>query len=365
MMETTNMQRPINRTLAVIEGGIHKQTGGQAVPLSPKPKLLDQVRDAIRARHYSPRTEDTYVHWIKRFIFFHNKRHPIEMAETDIARFLSSLATQSRVSASTQNQALNAILFLYRVVLQKSIGYVDGVIRAKRPQRLPVVLTKDEVKSVLDALRDTPWLMALLLYGAGLRLMECCHLRVKDIDFAQNQILVRSGKGDKDRHTTLPAVVKAPLLRHLDLVRRQHENDIAKGVGRVALPDALERKYPNAGKEWGWQWVFPATSHFTDAITGEKRRHHLHESVLQRAFKEARLKARVSKPASCHTLRHSFATHLLEDGYDIRTVQELLGHKDVSTTMIYTHVLNRGGRGVHSPADRLGFVASCHPSTPK
>jgi integron integrase len=282
------------------------------------------------------------------------------MGEKEIAQFLSSLASELRVSASTQNQALNSILFLYREVLRKEIGYVDGVIRAKRPRRLPVVLTKEEVKSVLSGLRSTPWLMAMLLYGAGLRLMECCRLRIKDIDFAQNQILVRAGKGDKDRHTTLPAVVKEPLLRHLDVVRRQHENDLQKGIGRVALPDALERKYPSAGKEWGWQWVFPATSHFTDRVTGEKRRHHLHESVLQRAFKEARLKAKIPKPATCHTLRHSFATHLLEDGYDIRTVQELLGHRDVSTTMIYTHVLNRGGRGVHSPADGLGLVTSDH-----
>jgi len=197
--------------------------------------------------------------------------------------------------------------------------------------------------------------MSLLVYGGGLRLMECCRLRIKDIDFSQNQILVRAGKGDKDRHTMLPTAIKQPLLRHLDAVKRQHDQDLEKNLGRVALPNALERKYPNAGKEWGWQWVFPATSHFTDRATGEKRRHHLHESVLQRAFKVARLQAGICKPASCHTLRHSFATHLLEDGYDIRTVQELLGHRDVSTTMIYTHVLNRGGKGVHSPADRLGI----------
>lgn len=324
-------------------------------PDAPKPRLLDQVREAIRTRHYSPRTEETYVGWIKRFIFFHNKRHPAEMGEVEIGQFLSSLASKSRVSASTQNQALNAILFLYREVLRKEIGYVNGVVRAKKSRRLPVVLTREEVKRVLSGLSGTPWLMAMLLYGAGLRLLECCRLRVKDIDFSQNQIVVRAGKGDKDRYTTLPAAVKEALLRHLQVVKRQHQNDLKRGLGCVALPNALERKYPNAGKEWAWQWVFPATSHYTDRITGEQRRHHLHESVLQRGFKEARLKAGISKPASCHTLRHSFATHLLEDGYDIRTVQELLGHKDVSTTMIYTHVLNRGGRGIHSPADRLGF----------
>jgi integron integrase len=320
---------------------------------APKPRLLDQVRQAIRTRHYSYRTEKAYGHWIKRFILFHDKRHPAEMGEAEIARFLSSLATDSRVSASTQNQALNALLFLYHEVLEIKIGLVQGVVRAKRPGRLPVVLTKEEVKKVLGCLNGTPWLMATLLYGAGLRLMECCRLRVKDIDFSRNQITVRAGKGDKDRYTMLPAAAKEPLLRHLQGVKRQHEEDLRVGLGRVALPNALERKYPNAGKEWGWQWVFPATSHYTDTLTGEKRRHHLHESVLQRAFKEARLKAGICKPAGCHTLRHSFATHLLESGYDIRTVQELLGHQDVATTMIYTHVLNRGGKGVLSPADSL------------
>jgi integron integrase len=324
-----------------------------ASPVTPKPKLLDRVRQAIRTRHYSYMTEKAYVGWIRRFIFFHNKRHPAEMGETEIARFLSSLATDSKVSASTQNQALNAILFLYHEVLGKEIGYVGGVVRAKRPKRLPVVLTKEEVKNVLGCLSGTPWLMTMLLYGAGLRLMECCRLRVKDIDFSRNEIIIRSGKGDKDRHTMLPATIKEPLFRHLQSVKRQHEEDLKQGLGRVALPNALERKYPNAGKEWGWQWVFPATSHYTDAVTGEKRRHHLHESVLQKAFKEARLRAGIFKPAGCHTLRHSFATHLLEDGYDIRTVQELLGHRDVSTTMIYTHVLNRGGKGVRSPADGM------------
>jgi integron integrase len=318
-----------------------------------KPKLLDQVRQAIRTRHYSYMTEKAYVGWIKRFIFFHHKRHPVEMGEAEIAQFLSSLASDAHVSASTQNQALNALLFLYREILKKDIGYVNGVVRAKRPHRLPVVLTRQEVRSILGSLDGSDWIMAMLLYGAGLRLMECLRLRVKDIDFTSNQIVVRAGKGDKDRHTMLPAAVKEALAKHLDLVKRQHQRDLERGLGRVALPDALERKYPNASKEWGWQWVFPATSHYTDRVTGEIRRHHLHESVLQKAVKEAVQKAGVPRPASPHTFRHSFATHLLEDGYDIRTVQELLGHKDVTTTMIYTHVLNRGGKGVFSPADRL------------
>ena len=332
----------------------------QGPPPEPKILPLDQVRQAVRMRHYSPKTEEAYVGWIKRFILFHKHRHPAEMGEKEIGHYLSSLATDSRVSASTQNQALNAILFLYHEVLGKEIGYVNGVVRAKKPRRLPVVLTKEEVKRALSCLRGTPWLMAMLLYGAGLRVMECCRLRVKDIDFSQNQVVVRCGKGNKDRYTTLPTAAKEPLLRHLHVVKRQHQEDLTKGLGDVALPNALERKYPNAGKEWGWQWVFPATSHYTDRITGEQRRHHLHESVLQRAFKETRFKAEISKPASCHTLLHGFATHLLEDGYDIRTVQELLGHKDVNTTMIFTHVLNRDGRGIHSPADRLGLAPEWH-----
>jgi integron integrase len=324
-----------------------------ALASPPKLKLLDQVREAIRMRHYSPKTEESYIHWIRRFIFFHNKRHPAEMSEKEIAQFLSSLANELHVSASTQNQALNAIVFLYRDVLRKEIGYVDGVIRAKRPHRLPVVLTRQEVKSILAILDHSDWLMVMLLYGAGLRLMECLQLRVKDIDFGAKQILVRAGKGNKDRHTMLPAAVKEPLAEHLERVKQQYQRDRACGLGRVALPNALERKYPNAGREWGWQWVFPATSHFTDRVTGEQRRHHVHETVLQKTVKQAVHKAGLSKPATPHTFRHSFATHLLEDGYDIRTVQELLGHSDVSTTMIYTHVLNRGGRGVNSPADRL------------
>lgn len=353
MMNNISTHSLSNRTLAVIDGGLNFKAGVQPPPSALKPKLLDQVRDAIRTRHYSYMTEKAYVHWIKRFIFFHDKRHPAEMAEAEIGRFLSALATDLQVSASTQNQALNALLFLYKEVLNKQIGFVDGVVRAKRPHRLPVVLTHQEVRSILGCLDGSGWLMAMLLYGAGLRLMECLRLRVKDIDFTSNQILVRAGMGDKDRHTMLPAAVKEPLGKHLDRIQRLYQADLERGLGRVSLPNALECKYPNAGREWGWQWIFPATSHFVDRATGEKRRHHLHESVLQKAVKDAVRKSGVSKPASPHTFRHSFATHLLEDGYDIRTVQELLGHRDVSTTMIYTHVLNRGGKGVFSPADRL------------
>ena len=319
-------------------------------------KLLDQVRQAIRTRHYSYRTEEAYVGWIRRFLMFHDQRDPRDMGEEEIARFLSYLASAGHVSASTQNQALNAILFLYREALRKDIGFVSGVVRAKRGKRLPVVLTRQEVKAILEFIDGTEWLMAMLLYGAGLRLMECVRLRVKDIDFSTNQIVVRAGKGNKDRVTMLTATVKDPLVRHVDLLRRQHEYEISQGFGRVALPDALIRKYPNADREWAWQWVFPASKYYRDRVTGERYKHHLHESVIQKAVKEATRKAGMSKPASCHTFRHSFATHLLEDGYDIRTVQELLGHRDVSTTMIYTHVLNRGGRGVYSPADRLDLM---------
>jgi len=317
------------------------------------PKLLDQVRQAIRTRHYSDSTEKAYVHWIKRFIFFHNKRHPAEMGEADIAKFLSSLATDARVSASTQNQALNALLFLYRAVLHKDIGYVNGVVRARRPKRLPVVLTRQELRSILGQLRGLDWIMGMLLYGAGLRLMECVRLRVKDVDFSRHEIRVRSGKGDKDRVTMLPAAVQEPLRRHLEQVKPLYEADLNSGSAGVPLPYALGRKYPNAAKGWAWYWVFPASKLCIDPRSGAKWRYHLHESVLQKAVKAAVQAAGISKPATCHTFRHSFATHLLEDGYDIRTVQELLGHKDVSTTMVYTHVLNRGGRGVASPADRL------------
>jgi integron integrase len=304
-------------------------------------------------RHYSIRTEEAYVSWIKRFILFHGKRHPLEMGEDEITRFLSALAVHGQVSASTQNQALCALVFLYRHVLRQNLGWLEEVVRAKRPQRLPVVLTRPEVKALLGALDGVHWIMTSLLYGAGLRLLECLRLRVKDIDFASHQILLREGKGNKDRRTILPAAVHEPLRVHLEYVRQRHQHDLAAGFGRVYVPNALQRKYPHANREWGWQWVFPASQISLDPRSGEHRRHHLHESVLQRATKEAARNIRLTKPASCHTLRHSFATHLLEDGYDIRTIQELLGHRDVKTTMIYTHVLNRGGQGVYRPMDRL------------
>jgi integron integrase len=326
-----------------------------AVPAgaSGRPKLLDQVRDAIRTRHYSYRTEEAYVGWIRRFILFHGKRHPAEMGKQEIEQFLTALAVKRRVASSTQNQALAAILFLYKEVLGQDPGWLDDVVRAKRPQRLPVVLPRQEVEALLAALDGLSWVMAMLLYGSGLRLMECLRLRVKDIDFTRNEILVREGKGDKDRVTMLPVAVKEAFLKHLDRVRQLHERDLKAGLGHVQLPDALARKYPNANREWGWQWVFPAARICTDPRFGPPQRFHLHESVPQRAIHEAARKVGIAKPVGPHTLRHSFATDLLVAGYDIRTVQELLGHRDVKTTMIYTHVLNRGGHGVQSPADRL------------
>ncbi|HVO36059.1 MAG TPA: integron integrase [Gemmatimonadales bacterium] len=322
-------------------------------PDAPKPRLLDRVREALRTRHYSRRTEQAYVAWTRRFIFFHGKRHPAELGAPEVARFLSALAVEGRVAAYTQNQALSALLFLYRDVLAVELPWLDDVVRAKRPVRLPVALTRDEVRAVLQRLAGPTRLMACLLYGAGLRVLECCRLRVQDVDFGANLIVVRGGKGDKDRRTMLPATVKDDLRRHLAGVRAQHEADLATGAGWVELPTALARKYPRAGREWVWQWVFPATRFYVDRATGERRRHHLHETVLQRAIKHAVGQAGLAKRASPHTLRHSFATHLLEDGHDIRTVQELLGHRDVTTTMIYTHVLNRGPAGVRSPADRM------------
>jgi len=275
------------------------------------------------------------------------------MGAPELTRYLSSLAVEGNVAASTQNQALSALLFLYREVLEQEVPWLDDVVRARRPVRLPVVLTRDEVRAVLRQLRGTPRLMAILLYGSGLRLLECARLRVKDVDFGRNQIIGRAGKGDKDRTTTLPTIISVELARHLDVVKKQHDLDLRQGAGWVELPWALARKYPNAGREWAWQWVFPATRFYVDRVTGQRRRHHLHESVVQRAVKDAVRLAGIPKRATCHTLRHSFATHLLEDDRDIRTVQELLGHRDVSTTMIYTHVLNRGPAGVRSPADRM------------
>ncbi|MBN1474250.1 MAG: integron integrase [Syntrophaceae bacterium] len=318
-----------------------------------KPKLLDQLSQAMRSRHYSRKTEATYIHWIKRFIFFHNVRHPKDMAEPEINAFLTNLAVKEHVSASTQNQALCAIIFLYKYVLDRKIGDIGEVIRAKKSVRLPVVMTKSEVKAILENLKDDKWIIAYLMYGAGLRLMECLRLRIQDLDFSKNQIIVRSGKGDKDRITMFPESVKKPLIEHLSKVKKIHESDIANGFGRVLLPDALTRKYPNASKKWCWQWVFPQNTLWHNKKTGEHGRHHIHETIIQKLVKDAVVKAGLVKRATCHTFRHSFATHLLEDGYDIRTVQELLGHKDLKTTMIYTHVLNKGPSAVRSPADSL------------
>lgn len=314
-------------------------------------RLLDDVRNVIRIKHYSIRTEQAYLQWIRRYILFHGKRHPRELGAEHLSAFLSDLAVRGRVAASTQNQALNAILFLYREVLKRALPWIEGVQRAKHPQHLPVVLTRNEVKHILAGLEGTVWLMASLTYGAGLRLLECLRLRVKDIDFERSELTIRDGKGQKDRVTMLPRSPIDPLRTHLSRVRLLHERDVAEGYGRVYLPFALDRKYPNADRERGWQYVFPAGRRSIDPRARLERRHHASPDVLQRAIKNAVRNAGVVKPASVHTLRHSFATHLLQSGYDIRTVQELLGHSDVKTTMIYTHVLNRGGRGVLSPLD--------------
>jgi integron integrase len=309
------------------------------------------VRESIRRHHYSYRTEQAYVHWIKRFILFHRKRHPQDMGANEVTAFLSHLALDRAVAAATQNQALAALLFLYSEVLGQALPWMDGITRAKRPVTVPVVLTRDEVRALLAQLDGTKWLMASLLYGAGLRLRECLHLRVKDVDFSYSQITVRRGKGEKDRVTMLPAPLADPLRSHLARVRSLHERDLAQGFGEVEMPDALARKYPRAGRECGWQYVFPSRKMSVDPRTGTTRRHHVYDDVLPRGITQAARAAGIAKPAGCHTLRHSFATHLLQAGYDIRTVQELLGHADVSTTMIYTHVLNKGGRGVRSPLD--------------
>ncbi len=330
----------------------HLKTRPTLAPEQGKTKLLDRVRHACRVRHYSLRTEDAYIHWIRRFILFHNKRHPLQMGAAEINTFLTNLAVEGHVAPSTQNQAFSALLFLYQKVLQVDPGQIAGVVRAVRPKRLPVVLSREDVQRVLAELTGTYRLIGLLLYGSGLRLSECLRLRVKDVDFIRNEITVRQGKGNKDRRTMLPLSVKPDLAAYLKQVEQLHKRDLAAGLGRVWLPDALERKYPNAAAEWSWQWVFPSAVFSVDPRTGARRRHHAHEGSVCRAVTQAVRRAGLNKRATSHSFRHSFATHLLEAGYDIRTVQELLGHEDVSTTMIYTHVLNRGGQGVKSPLDR-------------
>ncbi|HKB70996.1 MAG TPA: integron integrase [Thermoanaerobaculia bacterium] len=321
-------------------------------PTQPVVLLSDRVRTELRARHYSIRTEEAYVGWIRRYVRFCGRRHPRETGAAEINAFLSRLATHEKVSSSTQNQALSALLFLYRTVLGGTFPDLDHLVRAKRPSRLPTVMTRGEVLDLLSRLEGSVRLIATLLYGSGLRLLEGLRLRVKDVDFGLNQLLIRDGKGAKDRRTMLPVSLREPLRIHLEAVRDLHARDLRAGLGAVFLPDALARKYPGAERQWGWQYVFPAPGPSRDPRDGARRRHHVHESTIQKSVRHAARLAGIVKPVSCHTLRHSFATHLLEDGYDIRTIQELLGHKDVSTTMIYTHVLNQsGGRGVKSPLD--------------
>ena len=322
-----------------------------SIPPASPPKLLDRVRWHLRVKHYSIRTEKTYVDWIRRFILFHGKRHPNDMAEEEISTFLTHLAVERRVAASTQNQALCALLFLYTQVLERKLDFMDKIERVTRPPKIPVVLTPSEAHAVLGRLKGEYRLMAELLYGSGLRLMECIRLRIKDIDFGYGHITVRDGKGMHERVTLLPERVRRPLQLHLERVKNLHQQDVANGEGEVYLPFGLRRKYPNAGRSWAWQYVFPAAKLSTDPRSRETRRHHASEKSLQNAVKLAMKQARIAKAASCHTFRHSFATHLLEHGQDIRTVQELLGHKDVSTTMIYTHVLNKPGLAVRSPLD--------------
>jgi integron integrase len=319
---------------------------------SDKPKLLDELRTALRVHHYSKRTEEAYVNWIKRFIIFHGKKHPAELEAGQIRSFINYLAVNKNVSSSTQNLALCAIVFLYKKVLKKEIGDI-GIVWSKKPKRLPVVFTKGEVKKVLNNLYGTPWIVGNLLYGSGLRLMECLRMRVKDIELTNNQIIIRDGKGGKDRVTMLPELVKEALKAKIEDVRKLHLKDLKKGFGEVYLPYALERKYPNANKEFKWQYIFYAESLSINPKTRKLQRHHINESVIQKAVKAAIRQAGINKTAGCHTLRHSFATHLLESGVDIRTIQEFLGHNSVETTMIYTHVINKGPFGIKSPADSL------------
>ena len=317
------------------------------------PRLMNQVRNTIRTHHYSLRTEQTYLHWIKRYILYHNKRHPREMGKPEISDFLSYLAVKKHVSASTQNQALSALLFLYKKVLVLEIDWIDDVVRAKRPVRLPVVLSREDVSLLLRNLTGIHKLLAWLLYGTGMRVGEAVGLRIQDVDFSYRQITIRSGKGNKDRVTVFPARLVKPLKKQVAHSRSLYELDRRENNPGIYLPDALEKKYPNAGTEWPWQWVFPSSHLSKDPRSGIIRRHHLYEKNLQRAVKRTARDVGLSRRVTTHTLRHCFATHLLENGYDIRTVQELLGHNDVKTTMIYTHVLNKGGRGVKSPADTL------------
>jgi len=317
------------------------------------PRLLDEVKSHIQTRHYSRRTEKSYVSWILKYIYFHNKTHPAKMGENEINQFLTYLATDKHVSASTQNQALSAILFLYKWVLNRELGDFGHVIRAKKTRKIPVVFTRSEVRAIINCMTGTNKLMVMLLYGSGLRLMECLRLRIKDLDFGNTQLVIRDGKGEKDRVTLLATNIVPQLKRHLKQVRKTHNSDLEMGYGKVSLPYALERKYPNASSEWHWQYVFPSLKLSKDPLSGKTKRHHLHESVLQRAVKAAVKKAGICKHGGCHTFRHSFATHLLEDGYDIRTIQDLLGHKSLETTMIYTHILNQGPMAVKSPGDSL------------
>jgi integron integrase len=316
-------------------------------------RLLDRLRDAIRLRHYSLRTEDTYVDWARRFILFHDKRHPLDMGASEVQSFLTHLAVERQVAAATQNQAKSALLFLYKEVLQVQLPWLEEVVGAKARDRLPVVLTPSEVRGLLSELNGTTWLVASLLYGTGMRLLEGLRLRVKDLDFERRELVVRSGKGAKDRVTVLPENLILPLREQLSRAKVRHDRDLEAGFGSVWLPDALATKYPSAPRSWGWQWVFPSTTRSVDPRTGKEHRHHVHEATVQKSVATAARRARIAKPCSPHVLRHSFATHLLQSGYDIRTVQELLGHSDVKTTMIYTHVLNRGGRAVRSPLDQI------------
>ena len=331
----------------------HQQMDGASIGGVGAPRLMDQVRCRMRRLGMARRSEEAYTGWIRRFILANDKRHPREMGAAEVEHFLTTLAVRDGVAASTQNQALAALLFLYRQVLGVDLPWLQDIRRAKKPQRLPVVLTRDEVCRLMAEMTGVHWLMASLLYGTGIRLMECLRLRVKDVDFTRREITVRHGKGGKDRHTMLPNSLVASMQAQLAEAKRIHECDLRAGFGKVWLPDALARKFLSANREWGWQYVFPSTTRSVDRRDGETRRQHLDESGLQRAVKVARTRADIVKPATCHTLRHSFATHLIEDGYDIRTVQDLLGHKDVATTQIYTHVLNRGGHAAISPLDKM------------